>query len=259
MALTAGLDIGSTTTKVVLVDGDRMVAHDLAPTGASCRKASERLLASALSAAGFRESDVHYTVSTGYGRRLVAATDQTVSELTANAVGARFLANGATVRTIIDIGGQDSKVIVLDEQGQMSNFAMNDKCAAGTGRFLEQISRALEVELEDLGRISADAREVLAINSVCTVFAETEVVSLVAQGKRVPDIVAGVHAAIAKRVAQLARSAGLIEPVWFDGGPAQNVGLCRALEASLGVGLTVPEHPQIATALGAALIAQQRV
>jgi len=257
MLVTAGLDIGSTTTKVVLFDGTAMVASAVAATGASCKKTAERLLESALHAAGRARDDIARVVATGYGRRLVEGADEVVSELTANAAGATFLANGRCIRTVIDIGGQDSKVIAVDERGRMTNFAMNDKCAAGTGRFLEVISRVLEVELEDLGAVSMRASEALSINSVCTVFAETEVISLLAQGRSVEDIVAGVHASIARRVAQLARSVGLREPVFFDGGPAQNIGLKAALGRELGVDLIVPECPQIATALGAALIGRR--
>jgi len=259
MSLTAGLDIGSTTTKVALVEDRRVVASGVAPTGASCKKTARSLYNAALESVGRESHHVARVVSTGYGRRLVDMAQEAISELTANAAGATFLSDGTTIRTVIDVGGQDSKVLSLDESGKMVNFAMNDKCAAGTGRFLEQISRVLEVELEDLGRLSSQATEALTINSVCTVFAETEVVSLLAQGKRVEDIIAGIHASIAKRIVQLARGVGVREPVFFDGGTAQNHGLRSALEQALGVELIVPDDPQIATAIGAALIAADRV
>ena len=258
--VTAGLDIGSTTTKVALLADGQVVATRLAATGANCRRAALGLLGEALAEAGLGESDVRYVVSTGYGRRIVEVADEAVSEITANAVGAQWcVRQGPLVRTIVDIGGQDSKVISLDEHGHMVNFAMNDKCAAGTGRFLEVMARILEVDLEQLGSLGVQAKETLAISSLCTVFAESEVISLLAQGKAVPDIVAALHASIARRVGALARSVGVVETVFFDGGPALNRGLKDALEQELAVFLHVPPEPQTVTAVGAAVIAGRRV
>ncbi len=260
MDLFAGLDIGSTATKCVLLNEKReIVQADVAPSGANCRRTAHRLLAQLLERAGAGPGDVRYAITTGYGRRLAELGHEIVSEITANATGARWLSPpGKTVRTVIDIGGQDSKVISLDEQGRVVNFAMNDKCAAGTGRFLEVIAQRLELNLEDLGKLHFAAKHELTINSVCTVFAESEVVSLLAQGREVPDIVAGIHRSVAKRVGQLVRSVGVVESVMFDGGPAQNRGVAATLSEELGVELLVPDAPQLATALGAALIACER-
>jgi predicted CoA-substrate-specific enzyme activase len=259
MSLAIGLDIGSTTTKAAVAEGDEILGHALAATGANCRKTAETVLEEALGAAGRDASEIAYTLSTGYGRRLVEFADATISEITANAAGAQYLTRGrAPVHTIIDIGGQDSKVISLDTDGTVRNFAMNDKCAAGTGRFLEVMSRILEIDLDQLGSLSLESTEKVTISSICTVFAETEVISLLAQARQVPDIVAGVHRSIAKRVGDLARGVGVVEPVFFDGGPALNLGLKRALEQELDVALVVPRSPQVATAIGAAIMAARR-
>lgn len=257
--LVAGLDIGSTTTKVALIEDNVVLAHAVTATGANCRAAAETVLSHALQEARRDANEIAYVLATGYGRRLVKA-DATVSEITANAAGARFLTRGElTVRTIIDIGGQDSKIISVDEEGMVRNFAMNDKCAAGTGRFLEVMSRILEVDLDHLGPLSLQSTESVTISSVCTVFAESEVISLLAQARKVPDIIAGVHRSIARRIGDLARGIGVVEPVFLDGGPALNVGLRKALEDELKVLLVVPDHPQVATAIGAAEIAWTRV
>ncbi|MBM3474357.1 MAG: hypothetical protein FJX75_13925 [Armatimonadetes bacterium] len=257
--LAVGLDIGSTTTKAALIEGDAILGHAVQATGANCRRAAETVLGEALRVADRGAEEIAYTLATGYGRRLVEA-DATISEITANAAGARRLTrDGAPARTIIDIGGQDSKVIAVDAEGVVQNFAMNDKCAAGTGRFLEVMSRIVETDLDRLGPLSLASTERVSISSICTVFAETEVVSLLAEGRQAPDIIAGVHRSIAKRVGDLARSIGIAEPVFFDGGPALNAGLRRALEEELQVSLVVPEHPQVATAIGAAVLAATRL
>jgi len=260
MTLVVGLDIGSTTTKAAVAEDGEVLGHAVAATGANCRRTAETVLRRALEEAGRDASGVRYTLSTGYGRRLMEFADATVSEISANAAGARYLTRGtAAARTIIDIGGQDSKVISLDGDGTVRNFAMNDKCAAGTGRFLEVMSRILEVDLDRLGPLSLQSTEKVAISSICTVFAETEVISLLAQARKVPDIIAGVHRSVARRVGDLARGVGVVEPVFFDGGPALNVGLKQALQDELDVELTVPESPQVATAIGAAILAAERV
>jgi predicted CoA-substrate-specific enzyme activase len=257
--LAVGLDIGSTTTKAALMDGEAILAHAVQATGANCRRAAEAVLREALQLAGGKPEDIAYTLATGYGRRLVEA-DATISEISANAAGARRLTrDGVPARTIIDIGGQDSKVIAVDGDGIVQNFAMNDKCAAGTGRFLEVMSRILEIDLDQLGPLSMASTESVSISSICTVFAETEVVSLLADGRQAPDIIAGVHRSIAKRVGDLARSIGIAEPVFFDGGPALNAGLQKALADELQVRLVVPECPQVATAIGAAVLAAGRL
>ena len=206
-----------------------------------------------------RRDDVVYIFSTGYGRKLFKESDETISEITANAIGATGLSTrDEPIQTIINIGGQDLKVIQLDQEGQIQNFAMNDKCAAGTGRFLEMTARNLEVEVDELGEYHARAQGVpLTINSTCTVFAESEIISLLANGHGKEELIAGVHYSIAKRVARLAKRFGMEGAVFFDGGPAQNQGLVLALEDELMRQVIVPETPQITTAYGAALLARE--
>ena len=193
-------------------------------------------------------------------RGIVTITDSTISEITANVKGAIWYGQqaGLKVRTIINIGGQDTKVIGIDEQGVTKNFSMNDKCAAGTGRFLEALARILEVEVVDLGDLALEADVPIRINSTCTVFAETEIISLLAREKKPSEIVAGAHFAIAKRLAKMARRVKVTDQVFFDGGPALNKGLIKALEDELATDLFVPpEVPQVTTAIGAAMIARE--
>ncbi len=259
MALVAGIDIGSTTTKVALMDDGEVLCAEVAATGVNAKRTVEGLLAQALAAAGRSADDVDFVATTGYGRRMIPFADHVLSEIAANAKGAAFLAQGqAAVRTILDVGGQDSKVIALDAQGMVRDFAMNDKCAAGTGRFLELIARVLEVEVDAMGELSLQATAPCTINSLCAVFAESEVVSLLAEGAAVPDILAGIHASIAKRMAALVRRVGVAPAVFFDGGAALNVGLAQAMETELGVELVVPDRAQVATAIGAAFAAAEQ-
>ena len=256
--MVAGIDAGSTTTKVVLMDGPTVVASGLALTGPNVKNTAEELLARVLAQAGSRREDITRTVATGYGRRLLAAADRVVSEITAHARGACSLHGGPRpVRTVIDIGGQDSKVIALDDDGMLHDFAMNDKCAAGTGRFLEVMARAMEVELDQLGELSLQAKRPLPVNSLCTVFAESEVISLLSRGEAVCDIVAGIHASIARRISAMAKRVGVREPVFFSGGAALNTGLREALAKELALELIVPSQPQMVAALGAAITARR--
>ena len=256
MSIVVGVDVGSTNTKLVLMEDSQVLAAEVRATGASCRGTAHALLAAALRSSRRASSEITYVVSTGYGRKLVDFANDTVSEILANARGAIWLRRGdPPIQTIVDVGGQDSKVISVDGSGRVVNFAMNDKCAAGTGRFLEVASRILEVDLDRLAELSLRSTKRLEISSVCTVFAESEVVSLISRGERVEDIVAGLHRSVASRVNGLIATVGLQEAVFFDGGPALNRGLVKAFEEELGVSLIVPDSPQIVTAVGAALAA----
>ncbi len=257
MSISVGVDVGSTNTKLVLMDDSQILAAEVRATGANCRNTAAALLDSALTSCGRERSEIARVVSTGYGRRMVDFTDDSVSEIMANARGTRWLHDGnSPVRTVIDVGGQDSKVISLDDSGRVINFAMNDKCAAGTGRFLEMASRILEIDLDTLGQLSLQSKKPAEISSLCAVFAETEIVSLISHGERMEDIAAGLHQSIARRVGGLVTTVGMKEAVVFDGGPALNRGLVRAFEGELGVSLIVPSSPQIVTAIGAALTAR---
>ncbi len=256
--LTAGLDSGSTTTKAVLLDRNRKIAaFSILPTGAASRDASTMALDRALEEIGASRSHLAFVVATGYGRQIAGEADAMVTEITCHARGIHTLME--QVRTIIDIGGQDSKAIRINGQGRVQDFAMNDKCAAGTGRFLEVMSRSLGVPLEEMGTRAEHATKDVRVSSMCTVFAESEVVSLVAKGEKVEDILNGIHHAIADRVASLALRVGLVMPVAVTGGVARNSGVVRALEARLETRIAVPENPQMTGALGAAMIAWDRV
>jgi len=259
MKIVAGIDIGSTTTKVVVMCGHTVIGSKTSSTGTNCKKTIKLLFDEMAEDLAIREDEIQYSVATGYGRRLIQA-NEVVTEITANSKAAKWIMGKKTnVRTLINIGGQDCKVIALDNNGIMVDFAMNDKCAAGTGRFLEVMSRILEVELDELGTLSERAGDIPQINSLCTVFGESEVISLLSQGRRVEDIIAGIHKSIAKRVVSMVKKVGVREAIFFDGGPAFNRGLKKSLEEELGVALHVPPDPQITTAIGAAIIANERL
>lgn len=253
--LFAGLDVGSLTSKSVLLGADSVLAHCTVPTGSNPRLAGERALEGALAGAGRDKGAIAYLVGTGYGRVNLPGAQRTVTELTCHARGAHFA--NPKARTVIDIGGQDSKVIRMDANGNMVDFAMNDKCAAGTGRFLEVMARALELDLEDLGAVAERSAAPCPINSICAVFAESEVVSLLAAGHEKQDVVAGLHQAVAQRVGNMAARIGIEAEVVFVGGVAKNRGVARALERFLGISFVSPVvDPQINGALGAAVLAR---
>jgi len=259
MTVTAGLDLGSTYVKCVVMRDGVVLGHAVLPTGPDHDATAMKALSKALLLGRLERGQVEYSVSTGYGRRVASAADSTVSEISANAEGTRWVGRELGVRTIIDIGGQDTKVIALDDDLQITNFQMNDKCAAGTGRFLEALARVLDIPLDELGPVSLTSKSPVDITTTCLVFAKSEVASLVTEGHPKQDIVAGIHRAVARRLASMAKKVGVREVVFFDGGPARNVGMRRALEAELGVRLAVPEIPQIVTATGAALLAAERL
>ncbi len=252
--IAAGIDIGSLSTDTVLLNKDKaIISSCVIPTGASSKEAAEYSFQSALKQRGLQPSDVEYIVSTGYGRAIVPFANDQVTEITCHGKGAYFLSS--EVRTVIDIGGQDSKVIKLDREGRVLDFVMNDKCAAGTGRFLEVMAGALEVTLADMGKISLQSSKSVSVSSMCTVFAESEVVSLIAAGNTKEDILNGIHQAIANRITGLVGRVGMGQAVCMTGGVAKNIGVIKALEDKLGIEMIRPAEPQIVGALGAALIA----
>jgi predicted CoA-substrate-specific enzyme activase len=252
--IVAGMDIGSITAETVILQDNQMLSSSIVPTGANSRTAAERSLTAALKQASLRQEDLAAIVTTGYGRASFPSATKMITEITCHARGAFFV--HPETRTVIDIGGQDSKVIRLDKQGRNVDFQMNDKCAAGTGRFLEVMARALEVKLEDLGRLSRSAQRTIKISSMCTVFAESEVVSLIAENQPQEVIIRGLHDAIADRILGMVRRVGVEEKVTLTGGVAKNEGVVLALEERLGVKVFVPPEPQIIGALGAALLAR---
>lgn len=252
--LATGIDVGSTSGEVVLLDGDKILAYSIVETGYNSRRAADLALAQALSGARIAREQIGAMVATGYGRIAIDYAAKQVTEISCYARGIHFLY--PQVRTVIDIGGQDSKVISVSPKGKPTDFQMNDKCAAGTGRFLEVMARALQLELTELGAISARANKQVLVSSMCTVFAESEVITLVAEGAAREDIVAGLHRAIAKRVGAMVKRVGIVPPIAFAGGVAKNAGVRRALEQELGETLIIPDEPQIIGALGAALMAR---
>lgn len=255
----AGIDIGSTAIKVAVVDEKgSLVGVHVTASGSLFHKNAKEALARLLADLKLSRDDVRYVIATGYGRKLFKEADDSISEITANAIGAHEAGKAfGGVRTIINIGGQDSKAIQIDVEGHVVNFAMNDKCAAGTGRFLDVAARNLEIDLEELGDYHFNSQSApLAINSTCTVFAESEIIGLLASGHDKAAIVAGIHYSIAKRTVRLAKRVGIEDRVYFDGGPALNKGLVAAIEDELQRQLVVPEHPQTTTAFGAAILAR---
>lgn len=249
----AGIDIGSTMTKVVIVDEkETNLASVIGPTGAEHRHLALKVMDEAIGQIGLSFEALDFIVATGYGRINVPFADKQITEITCHARGIRAIF--PTVRIIIDIGGQDSKGIKLDAAGKVANFVMNDKCAAGTGRFLEVIAETLGVKLADMGDVSLTAKEYVKISNTCTVFAEHEVTSRLAEGATIPEIVAGLHESIAGRVVNMVRHLGIEKDVVVTGGGAKNIGLVKAIEDKVGFTVLIPPEPFITGALGAALL-----
>ncbi len=251
--LTAGIDIGSISTKAAVLADGRLLGSRVIFTGYNSEAAGKKVFEELLEELGLLASAVRRIVSTGYGRSSVKFVDKAVTEIICHGTGAHFL--NPLVRSVIDIGGQDSKAIVLDEHGKVKNFAMNDKCAAGTGRFLEVMANALEADLDGFGEMSLKADRPAGISSLCTVFAESEVISLIAKGESRVNIIAGIHESIAARVSALANRVGIVPPVVMTGGVAKNAGVVKALEKKLGVPIEVSPFAQVNGAIGAAIIA----
>ena len=253
---TLGIDIGSTASKcVMLADGKEIVAKSLVAVGAGT-SGPQRAIDAVLEAAGKTREEIAFVLATGYGRNsLEGFADHQMSELSCHARGAAFLFPG--VRTVVDIGGQDVKILRV-ENGAMTNFQMNDKCAAGTGRFLDVMARVLEVDVNDLGALGAKSTKDVAISSTCTVFAESEVISQLAQGTDKCDIINGIHRSVAGRVAGLAHRVGVQDDVVMTGGVAQNSGVVTALQEQLGHTIHTSPLTQYVGALGAALFAYKK-
>ncbi len=255
--ITLGVDIGSTASKALaLEDGLDIIGTAVIDVGAGTTGPS-RAIEEVLKNAGVTKDDVDYVVATGYGRNSLEEADFQMSELSCHAKGAHFLF--PHVHTIIDIGGQDSKALKIGENGMLETFVMNDKCAAGTGRFLDVIAKVLEISLDDLEEYDARSTEDVAISSTCTVFAESEVISQLAKGTKSEDIIKGIHRAIASRVGSLAKRVGLKDDVIMTGGVALNKGMIRALEETLGFDIETSEYCQLNGALGAAVFAYQKI
>lgn len=247
--LSLGIDCGSTTTKGALFDGETVVKTILLPTAARPRERMGQIYDAMYS------SEVEYVVTTGYGRELLPQAHKRVTEITCHAKGAAYLCPG--ISGVVDIGGQDSKAILLDRDGNVADFVMNDKCAAGTGRFLEMMAKTMEMSLDELSKVGLSYQEDITISSMCTVFAESEVVSLIAQNKATDDIVHGLNKAVAAKTASLVKRVGGEEAYMMTGGVAQNQGLVKTLEERLGTKLVISDKSQLCGALGAALFATE--
>ena len=251
----AGVDIGSTMTKVVLTDkAGNLLSFIKGPTGAEHRRLANEVMRQALEEAGLRIGDISYIVATGYGRLNGPFADRQITELSCHARGVSSLFPKA--RTAIDIGGQDAKCLRIDN-GRLASFVMNDKCAAGTGRFIEVTAAALSIRLEDMGDISLKATRRVPISNLCTIFAQQEVVALLSRGEKLENILAGLHDARASRVAALARRLGIDPDLVLTGGVAKNIGMVKAMKESLGCEVLVPEEPLLTGALGAAILAKE--
>jgi len=251
----AGVDIGSTMTKVVLMDkSGNLLSAIKGPTGPEHRQLANEVMRQALEQASLQIDDISYIVATGYGRLNVPFADRQITELSCHARGVSSLF--LNVRTAIDIGGQDAKCMKIDN-GRLISFVMNDKCAAGTGRFLEVTAATLGIRLEDMGDISLNATKKIQISNLCTIFAQQEVVALLSRGEKLENILAGLHDALASRIAALARRLGIEPDLVLTGGVAKNTGMVRAMKESLGCEILVPEEPLLTGALGAAILAKE--
>ncbi|MDJ0782544.1 MAG: acyl-CoA dehydratase activase [Desulfosarcinaceae bacterium] len=250
--ISVGIDVGSISAKAAAMEDGRLLGSRVLLTGYNAGKAGRAVFEALLAAVGIAADRVGPIVATGYGRNSVDVAHKAVTEITCHAAGAQF--QNPAVRCVIDIGGQDSKAIALDGGGRIKDFAMNDKCAAGTGRFLEVMARALEVDLDAFGDLSLAADQPAAISSLCTVFAESEVISLIAKGERRENIIAGIHRSIGARVVAMAKRVGLADPLMMTGGVAMNIGVVKALEEKAGLPVQVSPYAQVNGAIGAALI-----
>jgi predicted CoA-substrate-specific enzyme activase len=251
--ITAGIDIGSITTKAAIMAEGKIRGTRVIFTGYNAEQAGTKVYEELLTELGIEKSDIRSVVSTGYGRNSVKFMDKAMTEIICHGAGAYYL--NPRARSVIDIGGQDSKAIVLDEKGKVKNFAMNDKCAAGTGRFLEVMARALEVDLDGFGTLSLRAGDPSRISSLCTVFAESEVISLISKGEKRENIIAGIHESIAARIAAMANRLRIAPLVVMTGGVAKNIGVLKALERKIGMAVEVSEYAQVNGAIGAAFLA----
>jgi predicted CoA-substrate-specific enzyme activase len=258
MAYAAGVDVGSTQTKAVILDEERrIVGRSLIMTGANVVRAAQESFEQALADSGLREEEVEYVVGTGYGRYKVTFGNTQVTEISCHGRGAVHMF--PATRTVIDMGGQDTKAIKVSPTGEILDFVMNDKCAAGTGRFLGAAAVALDIPLAELGPAALRSERPVKISTTCTVFAESEILSWVGKGKKVDDVLLGVHQSVVSRAFSLMRRVGIEQQVTFTGGVARNIGMVEVLQRQLGFTINVSEESHYMGALGAALFAMDRV
>lgn len=258
--ITAGIDIGSTTTKIAILYGDSIAGSLIVPSGTLPAQTAQDAFDKCCKAGGIDKSDISAVAATGYGRRLAKFCDMVITEIKACAIGAMHTKSPmGKIFTIIDIGGQDTKVISLNEKGDIEDFAMNDKCAAGTGRFLEMLANKLELNYEDFIEAALRSQTMIQMNSTCAVFAESEVISLLARNIGKSDIAAAAHNAISDRVCSMVRRVSSKEVICLAGGGARNKALADAIEEGLNKKVYIPDNPQIIVALGAAIAARNKI
>ncbi len=258
MAYAVGVDVGSTQTKAVIINEEReIVGRSLVDTGANVVQAAENAFQEALANSGIQEEEVEYIIGTGYGRYRVTFGNTQVTEISCHGRGAVHMF--PNTRTVVDMGGQDTKAIRVSETGEILDFCMNDKCAAGTGRFLGAASAALDIPLDELGPTALQAERPVKISTTCTVFAESEVLSWLGKGKKIEDILLGVHQSIASRSIGLLRRVGIEDQVTFTGGVAKNTGMVQAMEDGMKLKLNVSQESHYMGALGAALFALDHI
>jgi (R)-2-hydroxyacyl-CoA dehydratese activating ATPase len=254
--IVAGCDIGSRTAKAVIMEDNTILAACVMRDKPDPEESAREVIEAALAQAGKTMGDIQRCVGTGYGRNQVPFAQACESEIVCHGRGAQWLE--PSIRMVIDIGGQDAKAIKLDDKGRVVRFAYNDKCASGTGRFLEVMAKPLGVKLEDLGMVSQRSNNPVKISNQCVIFAETELVSLINAGKPIPDIISGLHRAMAHRVAALAKGIELEGEIGMTGGVAKNIGMFTALQEALGVTIRkIGWDPQMVGAIGAALVARE--
>jgi predicted CoA-substrate-specific enzyme activase len=259
MAVVAGIDVGSGSTRAIIWDAEseRGLGSSFCTTGHDLEAAAKKAYTQALDSGGLNDGDIAYRASTGFGRYQVSFRDLAITEITCHAVGAVHAFPGT--RSVLDVGAQNCRAMKIKETGQVVRFKLNDKCAAGGGRFLERVAKGLELELEHIGPLSLDATDPKPISSVCAVLAESEIINQVTAGCRVEDILDGVHDSLSERIAAQMRQVGLQEEVTLTGGVARNAGMVRALERRLDVSLNVGPEAEYAGALGAAILSSWRL
>lgn len=256
MVYVVGVDIGSAFSKVVVVANSELLSYSVISSGANYKLAAEEVMKEALAKANLPFEDIAYVVATGYGADQVRFFSEKVTDISCQGKGIFYLF--PSVRTVIDIGGQFSKVIRIDERGRATAFVLSEKCAAGSGRLLQMVAHVLQVDLKEIGQLSLKSQKRVDFNTGCVVFAESEVISQIAEGALKEDILAGVHEALAAKIQNLVERVGLELDCTLVGGTANDIGLVRSIEEELSVNLAVPQEPQITAALGAALIAEEK-
>jgi predicted CoA-substrate-specific enzyme activase len=256
VAYLLGIDVGSGYSKAVVLEGNEIRSYAVMPSGGDYREAGRAAARTALEKVDLTQSDIARTVATGYGGNLIDIAEETFTDISCHAVGIQHLF--PSVRTVIDVGAQYSRAIRLHDEGKVANFIMNEKCAGGSGKFLQVAARILHINVSEIGELSLKATKPVEFTTGCAVFAESEAVSRISEGASPADILAGIHNAMASKIVTLVIRVGLTPDCAVTGGGAMDIGLVKAIAAELGTDICVPQVPQITAALGAALIAQKR-